>query len=129
MSALHHAVIHEQEEAVAFLANAFTQEMLDLGENADGHTALHKAILSTNREICITLVVRGASLFVKNYKGQTAEQLALATGQHELAATLLRKLRYTVSLEKYESSNMISTELAPNERESMRLLEYPKWTL
>lgn len=91
MSALHHAVIHQQEEAVAFLANAFSIDMLDHEEHTNGHTALHKAVLCANRDICISLVVRGANIYHKAYNGQSAQQLAISTGQHDLIAALLRE--------------------------------------
>lgn len=91
MSALHYAVLNNQEEAVSFLANAFTQEMIDLTEPEKGHTALHKAIIGACGNICISLVIRGARLDIKDGDGQTVEQLGENLGRNELLKTLLRK--------------------------------------
>ena len=91
MTSLHHAVINGRDNAVAFLLNAFTPDMLDHAEKENGQTALHKAVLSGNREICTSLAIRGASLNVKDHQGRSAQELAQYLGQHDLAATLTRK--------------------------------------
>ncbi|KAH9493391.1 hypothetical protein DERF_014144 [Dermatophagoides farinae] len=89
MSALHYAVLNSQDEAVSFLANAFTQQMIDLAEPEFGHTALHKAIIAAKRDICITLVLRGARLDIRDNNGQNIEQLGRNLGRHDLLKTLL----------------------------------------
>ena len=91
MTALHHAVINGNENAVSFLLNAFTSDMLDLAEHEQGHTALHKAVLSGHRNICTMLVIRGATLSVKDHQGRSAQELAQCLGQHDIAAALTRK--------------------------------------
>lgn len=91
MSALHYAVLNGHENAVSFLLNAFTPDMLDLTDREQGHTALHKAVLLGHRNICTMLVIRGAALDLKDHQGRSAQELAHCLGQHDLAATLSRK--------------------------------------
>lgn len=109
MSALHYAVLNSQDEAVSFLANAFTQQMIDLAEPEFGHTALHKAIIAAKRDICITLVLRGARLDIRDNNGQNIEQLGRNLGRHDLLKTLLRKFSlFFLSLFLVPSTNIYS---------------------
>ena len=88
-----------QETTVSFLLNAFTIEMLELADMEQGHTALHKAVQARNREIATMLVVRGANVLARDRDGQSVHELALCSGQPELAATLKRKcFRFRSSL-------------------------------
>ncbi|KAJ6219702.1 hypothetical protein RDWZM_005514 [Blomia tropicalis] len=91
MTALHYAVMKEHENAVSFLLNAFTPDMLDLADREQGHTALHKAVESGNRNICTMLAIRGSKLALKDNRGRTARDLAQELGQQDLAAMLTRK--------------------------------------
>ncbi|OTF74902.1 hypothetical protein BLA29_008903 [Euroglyphus maynei] len=91
MSALHYAVMNNQEEAVSFLANAFTQQMIDLCEPEFGHTALHKAVIGDKRDICLSLIIRGARVDIPDNNGENIEQLARNLGRHDLIKLLLRK--------------------------------------
>nr|XP_027194389.1 uncharacterized protein LOC113789101 isoform X3 [Dermatophagoides pteronyssinus] len=89
MSALHYAVLNNQDEAVSFLSNAFTQQMIDLCEPEFGHTALHKAIINNKNNICLSLILRGARLDIPDNNGQNCEQLGYNLGHHDLIKTLL----------------------------------------
>lgn len=80
-----------QETTVSFLLNAFTIEMLEMADMEHGHTALHKAVQTRNRQIATMLVVRGANVLARDRDGQSVHELALCSGQTELAATLKRK--------------------------------------
>ena len=91
MTALHYAVMKEHENAVSFLLNAFTPDMLGLADREQGHTALHKAVESGNRNICTMLAIRGSKLALKDNRGRTARDLAQELGQQDLAAMLTRK--------------------------------------
>ena len=84
-------MINGHENAVSFLLNAFTPDMLDLADREQGQTALHKAVQTGNRNICTMLAIRGATLSVKDKQGRSAQELAHFLGQHDLAATLTRK--------------------------------------
>nr|XP_055047671.1 SH3 and multiple ankyrin repeat domains protein 2b [Misgurnus anguillicaudatus] len=54
-------------------------------ENASGNTALHICALYKQEKCAKVLLVRGASKDVKNYRGQTPFQVAIISGNFELA--------------------------------------------
>lgn len=53
-----------------------------------GQTALHKAVQQKHRNICYMLVAAGASLTMRDLKGQTAMILAYEAEDNDLATYL-----------------------------------------
>ena len=91
MSALHHASHYGYENIVNFLLSAAPADLIDLSEKESGQTALHKAALHRQHNICQMLASWGASLSKLDNQGLTPKQLAAKAGDEELAATLERK--------------------------------------
>jgi len=61
---------------------------VNLAHKYDG-TALHFAVNKNNKEAVAALVMTdGIDMTIKNYDGQTAKQLARATGRHDLVAVM-----------------------------------------
>lgn len=91
LSAMHHAANAGHENVVQYLAT-HEPSLMDLRENVEGQTPLHKAAKHRKQKVCCILAAAGCSVSKVDYQGLSAKQLAKMEGDEELAAYLERKL-------------------------------------
>ena len=96
-NALHYAVNLGLEDIIQYLINQ-EPSLMDMRENCDGQTPLHKAAKRREQKICFILAAAGCSLSKVDYQGLTARQFAKMEGDEELAAYLERKFLYYYGL-------------------------------
>ncbi|XP_060524933.1 eye-specific diacylglycerol kinase-like isoform X2 [Cylas formicarius] len=97
---LHYAARFGHQDLVRYLIN-YAPSIIDQKDVNLGQTALHKAAAYKQRNICCMLVASGASLDIKDHRGNTAKLLALQADDQDLAAYL----------ESQEHFKMVSADL------------------
>lgn len=85
-TALHHAARLGHKEIVRFILEFAPQSLVNVKDNAQGQTALHKAAMHSCRSICCMLVAAGAELDATDNRGLTPRLLAVQVDDQELAA-------------------------------------------
>ncbi|XP_059911401.1 diacylglycerol kinase zeta isoform X2 [Gadus macrocephalus] len=91
---LHHAVAAGNKEVVRYILDHAPTELLDVAENLQGETALHRAASLCLRTICHYLVEAGASLMKTDLQGDTPKSRAEKASDSELAAYLENRQHY-----------------------------------
>lgn len=88
---LHLAARYGYKDIVEYILENVPLTVVDLMDQETGQTALHKAALHKRRTVCRLLVRKGASLFRADLEGNTPQQLALKSLDHELAKFLQKE--------------------------------------
>ncbi|XP_043944156.1 diacylglycerol kinase iota isoform X1 [Protopterus annectens] len=104
-SLLIHAAKNGHREIVKYILDHGPSELLEMTDKETGETALHKAAFHHHQSICRLLIDAGAALIKTDLQGKTPHDLALQTGDFELASYLENRQHYqTVSHEDLETA-------------------------
>ncbi|CAL7945031.1 unnamed protein product [Xylocopa violacea] len=103
-TALHLASRYGHKDIVRYLIACAPSSILNMIDNDKGQTALHKAAQYKRRSICCMLVAGGATLIIKDRRGNTPRDLALQAEDRDLAAYLYSQEQFQLTTEEMENT-------------------------